>query len=148
MADEHRAFDQRALRDHVGIVHLEPHHLQLLLDIARENELQPIEPLRKEVESIPSIDVACDLLPQVRHVADPVFPIDEAGNGVAGSLRRGDDRRAIMKGNVVQCERNVMVFQDVPDRDAERRPGKLNQREHAGYMNEGVRKFNARERVV
>lgn len=39
VADEHRAFDQRALRDHVGIVHLEPHRLQLLLDVARENGL-------------------------------------------------------------------------------------------------------------
>lgn len=139
MADEHRAFDQRALRDHVGIVHLEPHRLQLLLDVARENELQPVEPLWKEAESIATIDVARDFLVPFRHIADPALPVDEAGNGVAGSLRRSDDRSAIMKGNVVQCERNVMVVQDVLDRDAERRPGELNQREHAGYMNEGMK---------
>ncbi len=44
-----------------------------------------------------------------------------------------------MKRDIAQFEWNVMAFQDVPDRDAERRPGKLNQREHAGYMTEGVR---------
>jgi hypothetical protein len=41
----------------------------------------------------------------------------------------------------MQLERNVMAFQDVLDRNAEWRPGKLNQREHAGYMNEGIRNF-------
>lgn len=141
VADEHCAFDQRALRDHVGIVYLKPHHLQLLLDVAREDELQSVEPFRKEVESIVAIDVASHFLAQFRHIADPALPVDKAGNGVAGSLCRVDDRRAIMKGDVVQLERNAMAFQDVPDCDAERRPGKLNQREHAGHMNEGDKKL-------
>lgn len=142
--DEHRAFDQRPLRDYVGIVHLEPHHLQLVLDVARENELQPIEMFGKELKPIATIDIARDFLTQVRHVADPALPVDETGNGIAGSLRRGDDRCAIMKSDVAQLEWNVMAFQDVPDGDAERRPGKLNQREHAGYMNEGGQKLQGR----
>ena len=73
---------------------------------------------------------------------NPALPVDEAGDGVVGSLRRGDDRRAIVEGNVAQLERNVMAFQDVPDRDAERRPGKLNERKHGVYMTEAGGNFN------
>ena len=51
-----------------------------------------------------------------------------------------------MKGDVVQLEGNAMAFQDVPDRDAERRPGKLNQREHADYMDEGIGNFKVGKR--
>ena len=44
-----------------------------------------------------------------------------------------------MKRDVVQLEWNVMAFQDVPDRKAERRPGKLNQREYVGYIYEEIK---------
>lgn len=124
---------------HIGVVHLKPHHLQLVLDVAREKELQPIETFGKEIESIATIDVPCDFLLQVRYVGAPAFPVDEVGSGVARSFCRGDDRRAIMKGDVVQLEGNVIAFQDVPDRNTEQQPEKLNQREHVGYMNEGVK---------
>ena len=145
MADEHRAFDQRAFRDHVGIVHLEPHRLQFVFNVAGEDELNTLELGREQVEREPPIDVPRDLLPKVRYIADPALPVDQAGNRVSPALRRGDDRRPIMVGDVAQLEGNVMAFQDVPDRDAERRPGKLDQREHAGYMNEGIRNFKAGE---
>ncbi len=148
VANEHRAFDQRAFGDHVGIVHFKPYHLHLALDVTRENDLNSLELFREQVEREPPIDVPRDLLAQVRHVADPALPVDEAGDRVAGSLRRCDDRRAVMKGDVAQLEGNVMVFQDVPDRNAERRPGKLNQREPVVYMTKGVRNCKVGEIVL
>jgi hypothetical protein len=35
----------------------------------------------------------------------------------------------------------VMAFQDVADRNAERRPGELNQREHGAYMKQTRQKL-------
>jgi len=118
VADEHRAFDQRAFGDHVGIIYLKPHHFQLVLDVARENELESIEVFGKELKPIAMIYIARDFLAQVRHVTDPALPLSETGAGYAVPLRRGDDRRTIMKGDVVQLEGNVLAFQDAPDRDA------------------------------
>jgi len=148
VANEHRAFDQRAFGDHVGIVYLKPHRLQFVLNVAGENELNSLELFREQVEGEATINVPCDFLAQVRHIADPAFPVDEAGNGVAGSLCRSDDRRAIMKGDVVQLEGNVMAFQDVPDRNTEQRSEKLNQREHGAYMTEARRNCKIAEIVA
>jgi hypothetical protein len=52
-----------------------------------------------------------------------------------------------MKGNVVQCEGNVMALEDVPDRNSERRPRKLNQLKHGAYMTEGMKDFKVVERA-
>lgn len=38
-----------------------------------------------------------------------------------------------------------MGRQDVPDRNAEGRPGKLDEGEHIDYMNEGIRNFKIEE---
>jgi hypothetical protein len=39
-----------------------------------------------------------------------------------------------MIGGIVESKWNAMARQDVPDRDAEGRPGKLEEGEHGGYM--------------
>ena len=77
--DHHDPLQERALRDHVGIVHLESHHLQFLLDVARENELEPIEVFGEELKPIATIYIGRDFLAQVRHVTDPALPADETG---------------------------------------------------------------------
>ena len=134
VANEHRSFDQWAGWNQVGIVHLESHHLQLVLDIAGENQLEPIEFFGKEVEPITFIDVPRHLLTEIRDVADSALPIDQAGHCVTLALRRFDDRSPIMVGDVVESKPNAMVRQDVPDRDAEWGPGKLDEGEHGTYM--------------
>lgn len=45
---------------------------------------------------------------------------------------RFDDRRPIVVGDVVESKWNTMTRQDVPDGDAEGRPGKLDEGEHGG----------------
>lgn len=47
-----------------------------------------------------------------------------------------------MKGDVAQPKRDGIPFKDMPHGDAERRPGKLNEREHGVYMTEAERNFN------
>ena len=44
-----------------------------------------------------------------------------------------------MVGDVLEAKRNVMARQDVPDGDAEGGPRKLDEGEHGGYMNEGMK---------
>lgn len=51
-------------------------------------------------------------------------------------LRRIDDRRPIMVGDVLEAKRNTMARQDVPDCDAEGGPRKLDEGEHGTYMKE------------
>ncbi len=46
-----------------------------------------------------------------------------------------------MIGDVAQAKWDAMLFQDMPHRDAERRPGKLDQGEHGVYMTEARGKF-------
>lgn len=104
--------------------------------------------LGKEVELITSIHVMRHLLPEIRDVADPAFPVDQAGHRVPPALRRFDDRCALMVGDVVKAKRNAMARQDVPDRDAEGRPGKLDEGEHASHMNEGYRNCKVGERGI
>jgi hypothetical protein len=79
------------------------------------------------------------LLTEIRDIADPAFPVDQAGTRVTLALRRFDDRRPIMVGDVVEAKRNAMAGQDVPDRDAEVRPRKLYEGEHETYMTEAKR---------
>ena len=100
VADEHCAFDQRAFRDHVGIVHLKPHRLQLVFNVAGEDELESIEVLGKELKSIAPIDVPRDLLSEIRGVAESTFPIDDARHAMSSPLCGGDDGGAIVEWNV------------------------------------------------
>lgn len=75
-------------------------------------------------------------LSEIRDVADPALPVDQARHCVTLALRRVDDRRPIMVGDVVEFKRNTMARQDVLDRDAEGGPRKLDQGEHGVYMKE------------
>ena len=56
--------------------------------------------------------------------------VDKAGYCMTFPLCRFDDRCSIMIGDIVKPKRNTMTFQDVPDRDAEGRPRKLDEGEH------------------
>ena len=49
-----------------------------------------------------------------------------------------------MKGDIFQTKRDVVLLKDMPHGDAERRPRKLDEREHGSYMTEAKRKFNGR----
>ena len=44
-----------------------------------------------------------------------------------------------MKGDVAQPKRDAVLSEDMPHGDTERRPGKLNEREHGVYMTEAGR---------
>ena len=50
-----------------------------------------------------------------------------------------------MIGDVAQPKRDGIPFKDMPHGDAERRPGKLNEREHGSYMTEAEGNFNIGE---
>ena len=50
-----------------------------------------------------------------------------------------------MKGDVAKTKRDAVPLKDMPHGDAERRPGKLNEREHGAYMPEAGKKFNGVE---
>jgi hypothetical protein len=50
-----------------------------------------------------------------------------------------------VKGDVAKPNRDVVLFEDVPHRDTERRPGKLDEREHGVYMTEAEENFNIGE---
>lgn len=71
-----------------------------------------------------------NFLSEISLVTDGVPPVDQAGHRVTLSLHRFDDRNPIMVGDIVKPKRNTMACQDVPDRDAEGRPRKLNEGEH------------------
>lgn len=60
-----------------------------------------------------------DLLTEIRDIADPALPVDQARHCVAMPLRRVDDRRPIMVGDVLEAKRNAMAGQYVPDGNAE-----------------------------
>lgn len=70
------------------------------------------------------------LLPRIHDVVDSALPIDEAGPRVASALRRCDNRRPIMVGDVMESKRNAMARQNVPDGDTEGGPRKLDEGEH------------------
>ena len=71
-----------------------------------------------------------NLLSEVRSITNGLLPVDKAGHRMTLSLRRFDDRRPIMIGNIAEPKRNTMACQDAPDRDAEGRPRKLDEGEH------------------
>ncbi len=136
VANQHRPFDEGTCQNHIRIIYFELHHLQLVLDIAGENQLEPIEVFGKEAKPITPIYKMRHLLSEIRDVANPALPIDQAGHRMALALRRVDDRRPIMVGDVVKTKRNTMACQDVFDGDAEGGPRKLDESEHGAYMTE------------
>ena len=50
-----------------------------------------------------------------------------------------------MKGNVLKTKRDAVPFKDMSHSNAERRPGKLDEREHGVYMTEAEENFNIEE---
>lgn len=120
VSDQHDTFDQRSCRDDIAVVDLEPHHLQVILDIAREDELNTLDLFRKQVERIAPIDIPRNLLSKVRDIADGLFPIDHAGHRVATSVRGSDNGGSLVIGDVAQPKRDGIPFKDMPHRDAKR----------------------------
>ena len=145
--DQHDPFDQGSCRDDVAVVDLEPHHLQVILNIAREDELNALELFREQIQFVAPIHVSRDLLSKVRDIADGLFPIDHTRHRVASSIRGFDNGDPLVKGDVFQTKRDAVPFKDMPHGDAERRPGKLDEREHGVYMTEAGEKFNGEENL-
>ena len=53
-----------------------------------------------------------------------------------------------MVGDIVEPKRNTMACQDVPDRDAEGGPRKLDEGEHGAYMTEARRNRKRRKEIT
>jgi hypothetical protein len=79
VSDQHDSFDHGPCRDDIAVVDLEPHHLQVVFDIAREDELNAFDLFRKQVKRITPIDIPRDLLTEISHIADGLLPIDHKG---------------------------------------------------------------------
>ena len=129
-------------RDDIAVVDLEPHHLQVVFDIAREDELNTLDLFRKQVKRITPIDIPRDLLTKISDIADGLLPIDHTGHCVATPVRGFNNGVSLMIADVAQPKRDAVPFEDMPHRDAKRRPGKLNEREHGVYMTEVEGNFN------
>ena len=136
VSDQHDSFDQRSCRDDVAVVDLEPHHLQVVFDIAREDELNTLDLFREQFERIAPIDIPGDLLTEISDIADSLLPIDQTGHRVATSVRGFNNGASLMIGDVAQPKRDAVPSEDMPYGDAERRSGKLDEREH-GYDGSG-----------
>lgn len=143
MPDEHDSFDRGTCRDDIAIVDLEPHKLHVMLNVAREKELDALELFWKQVQFVAPINVPRDLLPIVSNIADGLFPIDHTGYCVAPPVRGLNNGGPLVKGDVFQAKRDAVLFKDMSHGDAERRPRKLDEREHGSYMTEAERKFNS-----
>ena len=101
--------------------------------------------LRKQVEAVAPIDISRDLLTEISDIADGLLPIDHTGHCVPTPVRGSDNGGPFMIGDVAQPKRDAIPFKDVPRGNAERRPGKLNEREHGVYMTEAEGNFNIEE---
>jgi len=148
VANEHCPLDEGAGWNDVGVVDLESHRLEIVLDIAGENQLEPINLFGKEVQLIAPIHVPRHLLSEIREVADAALPVDQAGHRMALTIRRFDDGSSIMVGDVVEAKWNAMAGQDVPDGDAERGPRKLDEGEHGAFMKETKRNHKYPENIT
>ena len=142
VSDQHDPFDQRSCRDDIAVVDLESHHLQIVFDIAREDELNTLDLFREQVERIAPIDIPRDLLSEVRDITDGLFAIDHTGHRVATSVRGFNNGGPLMIRDIAQPKRDAVPFKDMPQGNAERRPGKLDEREHGVYMTEVQKNFN------
>ena len=147
VSDQHDSFDHGSCRDDIAVVDLESHHLQVIFDIAREDELNALDLFREQVEAVAPIDMPGDLLSKVSDIADGLLPVDHAGHRVATSVRGFNNGASLVIGDVAQPKRDAVPSEDMPHGDAERRPGKLNEREHGVYMTETDRNFNIRDRL-
>ncbi len=145
VSDQHDPFDQRSHRNDVAVVDLEPHHLQVVFDIAREDELNTLDLFWKQVERIAPIDIPRDFLSEVGEITDSLLPIDHTRHRVATSVRGFDNGGPLVIGDVAKPKRDAVLFKDMPHRNAEWRPGKLNEREHGVYMTEAEGNFNIAE---
>lgn len=61
---------------------LNPHSFQVVLDVARQNELKTVKLFGKQLQLVASIKIAGDLLPKIREVTYRTSLINEAGNGL------------------------------------------------------------------
>lgn len=142
VSDQHDLFNQRSCRDDIAVVDLEPHHLQVVFDIAREDELNTLDLFWKQVERIAPIDIPRDLLTEISDIADSLLPVNHTGHRVATSVRGFDNGGPLVIGDVAKAKRDAVLFKDMPYRDAKRRPGELDEREHGVYMTEEEENFN------
>ena len=120
VSDQHDPFNQRSCRDDIAVVDLEPHHLQVVFDIAREDELNTLDLFRKQVEHIAPIDIPRNLLTKISDITDGLFPIDHAWHRVATPIRGSDNGGSLVKGDVAQMKRNAVLFKNMSHGDAER----------------------------
>lgn len=100
VSDQHGSFDQRSCRDDIAVVDLEPHHFQVILNVARENELNAFELFRKQVEPVAPIDMSRDLLTKIGDIADGLLSIDHTGHRVATSAGGFNNGNPLMIGSV------------------------------------------------
>lgn len=120
VSDQHDPFNQRSCRDDIAVVDLEPHHLQVILNVAREDELNALDLFRKQVERIAPIDIPRNLLTKISDIADGLFLIDHTGYRVATSVSGFNNGNSLMIGDVAQPKRDIVPFKDMPHRDAKR----------------------------
>ena len=83
-----------------------------------------------------------DLLTEISDIADSLLPIDHTGHCVATPVGGFNNGCPFVKGDVAKAKRNAVLFKDTPHGNAERRPLKLNEREHGVYMPEAEESFN------
>ncbi len=144
VSDQHDPFDRGSCWDDIAVVNLEPHQLQVMLNVAREKEWNAPELFREQVQFVAPIHVPRGLLSKVLDIADGLFPIDHTGHRVATSLGGLNNGIPLVEGDVAKAKWDAVPFKDMAHSDAERRPRKLDEHEHGVYMTEAGRKFNTR----
>ncbi len=145
MTDHHHALDQGAGGNHIAVSHFEFRHLKVVLNIARQDQLNALKLFWKQIEAVAPVNVACDFLPKIRDIADRVLPIDQTGHRMTMPVCRPDNRGPFVVGEIAKPKRDAVPFKDMSHGDAEWRPRKLDEREHGVYMTEAGRNFNAGE---
>ena len=120
VSDQHDAFDHGPCRDNIAVVDLESHHLQVVFDVAREDELNTLDLFRKQVERIVPIDIPGNLLTKVSHIADGLLPIDHTGHRIATSVGGLNDGGPLMIGDVAKLKQDAVLFKDMPHSNTER----------------------------
>ena len=120
VSNQHDLFDHGSCRDDIAVVDLEPHHLQVVFDIAREDELNALDLFRKQVERIAPIDIPRNLLTKISDIADGLFAIDHTGHRVAMSVGGSNNGGPLMIRDIAQPKRDAVPFKYMPHGDAER----------------------------
>ena len=135
-AREHYPLDKWQRGDDVAIIDFETNSLQVVLDVAGEDGLNAFLLAGEQAELVFAVDVARDFLTEIGEVSDGGFAVDEAGNRVGAALRCVDDRITLLGWDVLDAVGNPVAFQDAADRDAKRRPGKLDECHHGVCVQE------------